>query len=96
MIVEAKREIPWTKPEDIPYPEDRSQAPPKLGGWFKEGFLAVMGDGSVHLFKSTISKTTLQHLIERNDGHVIRSEDLGEQPRRTSTKRPPTVIFAFV
>ncbi len=34
MVVEAKRTIPWTKPEDIPY--DADKALPKLGGYYQE------------------------------------------------------------
>ncbi len=71
MIVEAKRDIPWTKPEDIPYEEDRTKPAPKLGGWFKDGFTAVFGDGSVGFLNDPIDKTTLQNLIERNDGHPV-------------------------
>ena len=46
LLVEAKRSIPWTKPEDIPYTADGPL--PKLGGWFPDVFLVAMCDGSVH------------------------------------------------
>ena len=39
LLVEAKRGIPWTKPEDIPYSADKPL--PKLGGFYKGGFSTV-------------------------------------------------------
>ncbi len=68
MIVEAKRDIPWTKPEDIPY-AGRSKPVPKLGGWFEGGFNAVFGDGAARFINDSIGKTMLQNAIERNDGY---------------------------
>jgi WD40 repeat protein len=45
LAVEAKRAIPWTKPEDIPY--DPGQPFPEFGGYFPDGFYVVKADGSV-------------------------------------------------
>ncbi len=69
MLVEAKRDIPWTKPEDIPY--DPQKPIPALGGWFEAGFHAAMCDGSVQFFRKEIPRETLRSLIERSDGRVI-------------------------
>jgi hypothetical protein len=44
LAFEAKRNIPWTKPEDIPYAAE--QPLPKLG-WSADDFAAVRCDGSV-------------------------------------------------
>jgi beta-lactamase regulating signal transducer with metallopeptidase domain len=44
-IVESKRPVPWTKPEDIPYSADEPL--PELGGWVPGEFLAALVDGSV-------------------------------------------------
>ncbi len=85
LIVEAKRDIPWSKPEDIAYSEDRAKAPPELGGWFKQGFLTVMGDGAARMISKAVAKNTLQNLIERNDGQPINHEELFDQSRRTRT-----------
>ena len=89
MIVEAQRDIPWTKPEDISYPQDRSKALPTLGEWFKGGFLAVLGDGSVNFISSNAEKATLQNLIERNDRNPIDSEELYGPPPGSARPRPP-------
>lgn len=91
MIVEAKRDIPWSKPEDIAYPDDRTKALPELGGFFKQGFLAGFGDGSVRMIFKSIDKTTLQNLIERNDGNVINHEETLDQPRPTRIAPPAAV-----
>ena len=66
MIVEAKRKVPWTKPEDIPF--DPGKPPPKLGGWFREGFNAAFCDASVRLLPYDIPARTLRLLIQCNDG----------------------------
>lgn len=69
MLVEAKRSIPWTKPEDIPY--DGAKDLPELGGWFEEGFDAAMGDGSVRFILKSIDARVLRLLITKSDGQVI-------------------------
>ena len=43
LLVEAKRKIPWTKPEDIAV--DSNKPLPKLGEWFKEGWHAGFANG---------------------------------------------------
>ena len=88
MIVEARRDTPWTKPEDIPY-AGRSKPLPKLGGWFEGGFNAVFGDGAARFLSEPIDKTTLQDLIERNDGHPVQVPGR-DRPRtqRGSANRP--------
>jgi hypothetical protein len=91
MIVEAKRDIPWTKPEDIAYPEDRAKAVPELGGWFKDGFLTVMGDGAALFISSNTAKDVLQNMIERNDGNPINHEDFSGQVPRFRGPRPAAV-----
>jgi prepilin-type processing-associated H-X9-DG protein len=72
MAVEAKREIPWTKPEDIPF---EPNAPlPELGGFTPEGFNALFADGSVRYIKKSIHPTVLKALITRDGGEVISSD----------------------
>jgi hypothetical protein len=62
MIVEAKRDIPWTKPEDIDY--DPSQPLPKLGGHFAGGFSAAFADGSVRFIGQGVEEKSLKALID--------------------------------
>jgi len=65
-VVEAKRDIPWTKPEDILF--DPAKDPPKLGGYFKEGFNAALCDGSVRFFPHATDPKTLKLFIMPADG----------------------------
>ena len=41
MLVEAKRDIPWTKPEDIEIDADASKPVPKFGGHLRAGGFAA-------------------------------------------------------
>jgi prepilin-type processing-associated H-X9-DG protein len=68
-VVEAKRSIPWTKPEDIPF--DPQKELPKLGGWYKGGYNVLFCDGNVWFLADTFDKTALKWLIQRNDGHPV-------------------------
>ena len=61
MIVEAKRDIPWTKPEDIRY--DPAKPLPKLGGIFSNGYCAAFADGSVRFFQNGVEDRVLRALI---------------------------------
>lgn len=68
-IVEAKRSIPWTKPEDIDY--DPAKPLPRVGGWHPGGFIAGFGDGSVHFLQDTLAQEYLRALITKAGGEVI-------------------------
>ncbi len=72
LAVEAQRDIPWTKPEDIPF---EPNAPlPDLGGFTADGFNALFADGSVRYIKKSIPPLTLKALITRDGGEVISSD----------------------
>ena len=74
MIVEAGQEVPWTKPEELPFDPEAKQLP-KLGGTFEGGFHVVFGDGSVRFIKHTTKLETLKAFITRNGGEVIRGDE---------------------
>jgi hypothetical protein len=61
MIVEAARPVPWTKPEDVPYDDERSL--PKLGGQFEDGAYVGFADGSARFLSRTIAPETLRALV---------------------------------
>ncbi len=69
MLVETKRNTPWTKPEDIPF--DPEKPLPELGGFVEGGFNCAFADGSARSFETARVKDELKWLIMRNDGHVI-------------------------
>jgi hypothetical protein len=77
MIVESKRPVPWTRPEDIPFEIDLSDPnspAPELGGFWQEGFQVVFGDGSVRFISRTIDPAVLKALCTRDGGEVVSSE----------------------
>lgn len=62
-VVEAKRKIPWTKPEDIAYDPDKPL--PTLGGFFEGGFNTAFMDSSVRFLAEDLDEATLRALISR-------------------------------
>ncbi|WP_298860049.1 DUF1559 domain-containing protein [uncultured Gimesia sp.] len=67
-VVEAKRNIPWTKPEDIPYDGKKI---PKLGGFQQGGFNVGLCDGSVRFISDNLDPKMLRNLLIINDGNVV-------------------------
>ena len=61
MVVEARKPVPWTKTEDVPF--DDGELLPKLGGQFDEGFHVVFADGSAWLLSKPIDESYLHDLI---------------------------------
>jgi prepilin-type processing-associated H-X9-DG protein len=78
-IVEAKRSIPWTKPEDIEFDPDKDF--PKLGGYFGGGFNALYVDGSVHFLPEDLEKETLAALLTRAGHEIIEGDDGSGRPK---------------
>jgi prepilin-type processing-associated H-X9-DG protein len=72
LAVEAHREVPWTKPEDIPF--DATNPLPQIGGFTPDGANVLFGDGSVKYIKKTISQDLLKALITRAGGEVVSSD----------------------
>jgi hypothetical protein len=71
MFVEARRDIPWTKPADIPF--DPHKPVPQLGGFVKGHFAAACADGACRIFHFEDFKgDELKWAIMRNDGNVLR------------------------
>jgi hypothetical protein len=75
MIVEAADPVPWTKPEDIVYDEDRPL--PRFGGHASAGSYVGIADGSVRLLSRTIAPETLRKLIRRGDAGNVGSDEIG-------------------
>lgn len=69
LLVDAKREIPWTKPEDIPYDPDKKI--PALGGFQENVFLTAFCDGSVRTIAQSIDEKILRAMITISDGQPI-------------------------
>ena len=75
MVVESKTSVPWTKPEDLVYVPGKPL--PKLGGQFKDGFVAATADGAIRFIRRSLDPETLISLITRNGGEVV-NNDFGE------------------
>ncbi len=69
LFAEAAKSVPWTKPEDMPF--DKGDLRPRLGGLSRDGFCAVMCDGTVHFVPSTAREDTLHALVTPNGGEVV-------------------------
>jgi beta-lactamase regulating signal transducer with metallopeptidase domain len=68
-LVETKRAVPWTKPDDIDY--DPSKPMPKLGGLHDGGFLAGFADGSVRFVANTVDEQVLRAMITKAGGELV-------------------------
>lgn len=69
LVVEARRETPWTKPEDIHY--DSEKPLPQLGGYSEEGFLTAWADGSMRFVSKSIDDETLRAAVQKSDGKAF-------------------------
>ena len=69
LAVEAKRAIPWTKPEDIPYRADGNL--PELGGHFDGFFHLLLCDGAVRRLPEDIDPSILRAAITKSGGEVL-------------------------
>ncbi len=69
LLVEAKRDIPWTKPEDIPYSQDEPL--PKLGGRYDGVFLAVFCDGVRRDLSKYSDEAMLRAIITPGGGEPV-------------------------
>ncbi|WP_442484269.1 M56 family metallopeptidase [Aeoliella sp. SH292] len=74
-LVDAKRDIPWTNPEDIAY--DAAKPLPEFGGRHPGIFLAGFTDGSVQAIANEIDQQMLRWMIEKADGNPINRAEQG-------------------
>jgi hypothetical protein len=73
MLIEAKRDIPWTKPEDIEIDPEAAKPLPKFGGHMPEGLFGVaFADGSVHVIsQGAVDANMLRALITIAGGETV-------------------------
>ena len=68
-LIDAKRDIPWTKPEDIPF--DMTRELPDLTGHRAAGNIVGFGDGSVRFLAKDLDREVLKRLITIQGGEPI-------------------------
>ncbi len=83
LLVEAKRDIPWTKPEDIAFD---SQRPPELGGFTQGVFGIAIADGSVHTQPTKIDAQLLKAMFTIAGNEPV---NLNPIPQGAVKARPP-------
>lgn len=78
MVVEAKRDVPWTKPEDIPFDPAKVDELIKndLGGNHPGGFLVAFCDGVVRFISENVDPNLFQGLVTPRGGEVISGTDV--------------------
>ncbi|MEZ6033947.1 MAG: M56 family metallopeptidase [Planctomycetaceae bacterium] len=70
-ILEAKTDIPWTKPEDILI-DVTEDTLPKFGGFDDNtGFVVGIADGSVRRISTSLDVNLLKHLLTISGGEVV-------------------------
>jgi hypothetical protein len=68
LIVEGGEQVPWTKPEDIPF--DPQKPLPDLDKHFPHGWHAVFGDNTVRKIKKGAPEKLLKQIITYNGGET--------------------------
>ena len=71
MVVESPADaaVPWTKPTDLRV--DMVNLVGSICGWTRDGFNALLADGSVRYIASTVDGDVLKALLTRNGGEVV-------------------------
>ena len=98
LVVESKREVPWIRPDPIPF--DPEGEVPELDGWYTFDFAVALCDGSAKFLAKDIDHETLKSLVMCADRNPIdlrgggrarkpRSESRPTQPTGSSPARPP-------
>jgi biopolymer transport protein ExbD len=87
MLVEAKRDIPWTKPEDIEIDPDPAKPLPKFGGHMTNGWAAAFADGHVQFISDVADPKELHTFFTIAGGEVVDEARLNPPP----AKLPPVI-----
>jgi hypothetical protein len=85
LVVEAKREVPWTKPDDLMLEPAARASLFGAGSSHAGGFYIAMADGSVRFVDHSINPQTFRALVTRSGGEVVRPDEVERkqsQPRR--------------
>ncbi|MBM4094421.1 MAG: DUF1559 domain-containing protein, partial [Planctomycetes bacterium] len=72
LVVEAKRSVPWTKPEDVVVEGSATEA--RLGGYSGDVFLAAFADSSVRALPADMPREQLLGYATRDGGESLGSQ----------------------
>lgn len=75
MLADAKREIPWTKPEDIVVDLENDDGLPSLGGLQKLAYLFAFADGTVDCVFNDLDKDELKKMLTIAGGEFVEVPD---------------------
>ncbi|NNJ27856.1 hypothetical protein LzC2_39660 [Planctomycetes bacterium LzC2] len=89
MVVDAKRPIPWTKPEDITLDLTEPVDPAQFGGFDRGGFQAAFGDGAVRFISEAVDATMLKSLFTRSGGEIVDVNFSQPRPQGRDVAAPP-------
>ena len=99
LFVEAKKAVPWTKPEDFSLASDKLMS--KLGDRVEGKFMAALCDGSVRFFPLAMKEETLriwaiaqQRPSKARPGQVKRIHRRRQGPREISRNAYPLWALA--
>ena len=82
MVVEAKQEVPWTKPDDLSFGPAADASLLGVGSSHSGGFNAALADGSVRFIGNTINPIVFRTLVTRGGGEVVNpAQIVGGLPR---------------
>lgn len=76
LVVEAKRDIPWTKPQDIDYSIDKPL--PKFGGSHEGGFACVFADAYPRFISTSFRSAVIHNILGRADRGAVDLRELKE------------------
>jgi hypothetical protein len=72
MLAEAADAVPWTKPADLPYDDDKPL--PKLGSHFPDGLYMLFADSSVWFIRKDYDEGILRKVISQNGDFADRGD----------------------
>jgi prepilin-type processing-associated H-X9-DG protein len=87
MVVESKTEVPWTKPDDMPFNPATAPSNFVAGSPHPGGFNAAMADGSVRFFPMPINPRLFQALVTRAGGEVVIPDEIALKPGQLGRPR---------
>ncbi len=78
LLVEAKRDVHWAKPEDVEW--NPADPLPGLNGFGGDALLSARADASVDSFNPKLAPQEFQYMLTITDGQIVDQSQL--QPRR--------------